>query len=79
MRISGFIVVVGFLLVLRAGAQVRDHAPNSFDVVEKSIPELQAAMTAGRVTSRQLVEAYLARIAAYDKQGPALNAIVSLR
>nr|QEO74272.1 amidase [uncultured bacterium] len=35
-------------------------------------------MANGKVTSRQLVEAYLARIAAYDKQGPALNAIVVL-
>ena len=29
----------------------------------------------GRVTSRELVDAYLARIAAYDQQGPTLNAI----
>src|SRR5581483_10262378 len=38
-------------------------------------PDLQAALTAGAVTSRQLVEMYLARIASYDQQGPALNAI----
>ena len=37
--------------------------------MEKSIEELQAAMQAGEVTSRQLVDIYLARIAAYDKQG----------
>lgn len=48
-----------------------------YDPVEKSIPDLQAAMTAGEVTSRQLVEAYLARIAAYDRQGPTLRAIVA--
>ena len=35
-------------------------------------------MDSGAVTSRQLVEIYLARIAAYDKQGPALNAIVAI-
>jgi hypothetical protein len=52
--------------------------PSGFDVMEKSIHELQAAMEAGRVTSRGLVEIYLARIAAYDKQGPALNAMVAL-
>jgi Asp-tRNA(Asn)/Glu-tRNA(Gln) amidotransferase A subunit family amidase len=39
--------------------------------MEKTIPELQAAMEAGTVTARQLVEIYLDRIAAYDKQGPA--------
>jgi Asp-tRNA(Asn)/Glu-tRNA(Gln) amidotransferase A subunit family amidase len=35
--------------------------------MEKSITELQAAMQSGAVTSRQLVQLYLARIAAYDK------------
>ena len=35
-------------------------------------------MTGGEVTSRQLVDLYLARIEAYDKQGPALNAIVAV-
>ena len=50
----------------------------SFDVMEKSIEELQRAMQAGEVTSRQLVDLYLARIEAYDKQGPALNAIVAV-
>ena len=49
-----------------------------FDVMEKSIPELQAALQDGAITSRGLVEIYLARIAAYDKRGPALNAITAL-
>ncbi len=49
-----------------------------FEVHERSILELQAAQTQGRVTSRGLVQSYLARIAAYDQAGPALNAIVLL-
>lgn len=49
-----------------------------FDVVEKTIEELQAAMSAGRVTSRQLVEAYLARIEAYDHRGPDISAFITL-
>jgi Asp-tRNA(Asn)/Glu-tRNA(Gln) amidotransferase A subunit family amidase len=49
-----------------------------FDVMEKSIEDLQRAMQTGEVTSRQLVDIYLARIAAYDQQGPALNTIVTL-
>jgi amidase len=49
------------------------------DVVhERSIVELQDAMKAGRLTSVALVDAYLARIAAYDAKGPALNAIIRL-
>lgn len=46
-----------------------------FNLMEATIPELQAALAAGRVTSRELVQMYLARIAAYDQQGPSLNAI----
>src|SRR5262245_56744801 len=47
-----------------------------FDVVERTIPELQAAMQSGAVTSRRLVELYLARIEAYDRRGPALRAMI---
>ena len=47
-----------------------------FEVHERSILDLQAAQTAGKVTSRALVESYLARIQAYDQAGPRLNAIV---
>ncbi|MDQ0893599.1 amidase [Agromyces ramosus] len=49
-----------------------------FDVVEASIAELRAALESGRVTSVELVEAYLARIEAYDRPGTptALNALV---
>ena len=44
-----------------------NHAPpNPFTVVEASIPEMQAAMQQGRVTSRQLVTQYLTRIALYE-------------
>jgi hypothetical protein len=49
-----------------------------FEVHEQSIVDLQAAMTAGRVTSRGLVDSYLARIQAYDQAGPRLNAIALL-
>ena len=49
-----------------------------FEVFEQSILELQAAQTDGRVTSRGLVESYLARIRAYDQAGPRLNAVVIL-
>ncbi|OYQ32187.1 hypothetical protein CHU93_03525 [Sandarakinorhabdus cyanobacteriorum] len=48
------------------------------EVAEASIADLQAAMRSGRTSARQLVQAYLARIAAYDQAGPALNSIVTL-
>ena len=50
----------------------------AFEVMDKSIEDIQRAMQSGEVTSRQLVDIYLARIAAYDQQGPALNALTVL-
>src|SRR5688572_10730283 len=40
-----------------------------------TVPQLQEAMASGQVTSRQLVERYLERIAAFDTQGPKLNGV----
>ncbi|HUJ13655.1 MAG TPA: amidase family protein [Thermoanaerobaculia bacterium] len=37
-----------------------------FTVIETSIPEMQAALRSGRVTSRELVQQYLDRIATYE-------------
>ena len=53
-------------------------AAQQFDVVEASIAQIHAAMTAKRLTCRDLVAAYQARIAAHDKQGAALNAITQM-
>ncbi len=53
-------------------------AAASFDVVEASITEMQAAMERGEVTSVDLVDAYLARIAAYDREGPRLESILRI-
>ena len=49
-----------------------------FDPYETSIMEIHEAMAAGEVTARELVEYYLARIEAYDKQGPAINSIITI-
>jgi Asp-tRNA(Asn)/Glu-tRNA(Gln) amidotransferase A subunit family amidase len=50
----------------------------AYEVAEKSIVELQEAMTSGRLTSAALVSLYLARIDAYDRSGPRLNAIIAI-
>jgi len=52
------------------------QAQRSFNVVEATIADIHAAFKAKRLTCAALVDAYLARIAAYDKQGPSLNAVV---
>jgi Asp-tRNA(Asn)/Glu-tRNA(Gln) amidotransferase A subunit family amidase len=64
---------------VRAHAALQDRGTSpAVEVVEASIPELARALEEGRSTSVQLVDAYLARIAAYDRRGPALNSIVRL-
>jgi Asp-tRNA(Asn)/Glu-tRNA(Gln) amidotransferase A subunit family amidase len=77
---STLFVVVLAIAALACGTGGAAAAPQAagFDVVEASIAEIHEAMAAGRLTARQLVEAYLARIEAYDKQGPALNAIIEI-
>jgi len=43
-----------------------DVTTAAFDVVEASIPDMQRAMQEGRVSSRELVQQYLTRIALYE-------------
>jgi len=60
-----------------AGAQQRRAARGErFTVEETSIAAIHAALRGGRLTCRALVDRYLARIAAYDRHGPAINALV---
>ncbi len=44
-------------------------------VDDASLVELLEALAQGHVTSTELTRAYLARIEAYDRQGPGLNAV----
>jgi amidase len=49
-----------------------------FEVEEATIAQVHEAMKAGHLTCRALVDLYLKRIEAYDKNGPAINSIVVL-
>src|SRR6185369_10498882 len=54
------------------------RSPTPCAVDEATIADIRTALRDGRVTARQLVEAYLARIDAYDKRGPRLNALITV-
>jgi amidase len=72
-------VSVLLALTVAAALHAQTTPPPRTDVVyEASITELQSAMKAGRLRSVDLVDAYIARINAYDHAGPALNAIIRL-
>jgi amidase len=47
-------------------------------VEEATIADLHAAYTSGRATVRDVIQAYLHRIAAYDRKGPALGLVITL-
>ena len=64
--------------MLSSCATAEEDRPRAFDVAERSIRDLGAAMADGTVTSVDLVDGYLARIAAYDQEGPTLNAMITL-
>jgi amidase len=65
-------ILIVSLAVIAAAAQ----SPAPFEVHEATIAQVHAAIKAGRLTCRGLVEQYLRRIDMFDKNGPALNAIV---
>jgi len=49
-----------------------------FDVVEKTVMDLQRALEAGEVTSEELVSAYINRIETLDFKGPTINSIITI-
>ncbi|WP_440975622.1 amidase family protein, partial [Pseudoxanthomonas winnipegensis] len=53
-------------------------APTDFIYAELDIADLQSRMQSGELDSRKLTQAYLDRIAAVDKAGPQLNAVIEL-
>ena len=49
-----------------------------FSVVEKTASEVQDALSRADLTSEDLVDLYLARVAALDRHGPALRAMLAM-
>jgi amidase len=72
LTVAAFLTLPTFALAQGARTSSR------VEVYEVTIPELQRAMAEGRTTSAALVDAYLARIRAYDQRGPELNTMIRL-
>ena len=53
------------------------HA-QTVDLSNATIAQIDAAFAKGTLSSEQLVKMYLKRIEAYDKQGPGINAVITL-
>ena len=69
---------VGVLALLTIGSLSAAASAQTLTLSSATIEDLNAAFDAGTLTSERLVELYLARIEAYNQQGPALNAILWL-
>lgn len=50
----------------------------SFEIVEATLSDIQAALDSGEITSRQLVLMYLERIADHDKNGLTVNSVLEI-
>src|SRR5271157_4360057 len=63
-------------IVLRGGGPPVKANATSFPIEETSIAALHAGYLSGRATAVSVCQAHLDRIAAYDRKGPALGAII---
>jgi amidase len=62
----------------RAGAAVSGTAPPELRLEHAPMSDIIDALAGGQVSASALAKTYLARIAAYDRAGPALNAVRAL-
>src|SRR5258706_782853 len=71
--------IIAALALCALGADVgAAAAKKGVDIVEAPVAALQEAMSAGRITSRQLTAQYLNRIKAIDKAGPRINSVIEV-
>ena len=74
------VMLVSALLSVACGSPPQPPAasPPRVDVVELGAAEARSLMADGKLTSRDLTQAYLDRIAAVDDAGPTVNAVIEL-
>jgi hypothetical protein len=77
-RVTLILVAVVALCARPVHAQPPFGTPNQLQLVEATVEQLQLALRAHLITSEQLVQMYLNRIAAYDHAGPNLNSFIHL-
>jgi Asp-tRNA(Asn)/Glu-tRNA(Gln) amidotransferase A subunit family amidase len=70
--------LVAALLALGTVVQPSRAQQPPFRIVEATIDDVRAALASKQITCRALVDQYIKRIEAYDKSGPALNAVQTI-
>src|SRR5262245_29394590 len=71
------IAIVAALVTVSVQSVAPSQAP-PFALEEATVRQIHAALTARAVTCAAVIRGYLDRIAAYDDNGPALRAILSV-
>lgn len=75
-RFSRAAVVLAFALAPAfAQAPAASAGQKPFHLLEATVDDVSGALKSGQITCLQLVDLYLKRIQAYDKAGPAINAL----
>jgi amidase len=78
MRISVLRYLVAASAVLGVTFSAGPTVARQVEFDQASIAEINAAFNAGTLTAEKLTALYLARIAAYDRAGPKLHAVITL-
>jgi amidase len=71
-------IVVVAALCAAGVVRAQTPAPSRFDLDELSIADLQQRMQSGQETARSIVQKYMARIDAVDRNGPALRSVLEV-
>src|SRR5262249_46817044 len=77
-RFALILVAVMAIAPRPVSTQTPFGAPRQLQLVEATVLELQLALRSQLITSEQLVQMYLNRIAAYDHAGPMLNSFIHI-
>ena len=75
-------IVIAMTMLVTAGSLLAlglaQSATQPFNIMEATIEDIQSAYKNGSLTSHQLVQMYLNRIEAYDRNGPKINSVITL-
>ncbi len=77
-RVALILVAIMAILARPVPAQPPFGTPQQLQLVEAKVLELQLALRSHLITSEQLVQMYLNRIATYDHAGPMLNSFIHI-
>ena len=77
-RVALILVAIMAILARPVPAQPPFGTPQQLQLVEATVLELQLALRSHLITSEQLVQMYLNRIATYDHAGPMLNSFIHI-